>query len=517
MHQKFPIGIQDFRKLRKEGFVYIDKTRLIHQLVTTGHYYFLSRPRRFGKSLLVSTIKELFSGDKALFQGLWIENNWDWNTKYPVIHLKMSQIDYQSNGLYEGLNKEMQRIGTELGIDLQEHTLKNRFSELIQKAAQSGPVVILMDEYDKSIIDNLENPVLAEANQDVLKQFYSILKDADPHIRFMLVTGVSKFSKVSIFSDLNNLEDITLSAPLHDLTGITQDELNRHFNPEITEIATNTNTSEADLKDTIRQWYNGYSWGGKERLYNPFSILSFFKNQQFNNFWFETGTPSFLVELIRTAEKFELDKTEYTALLGLSEFDPKNPNFKTVLFQTGYLTIDQINLPEGWCQLKYPNKEVKDSLEQLLLAAYRYTPANEALPIILQLRNAFNNQNIEAVIELINASFASIPYPLWQGATELHYHALVHLTFSLLGAYIQSEVSSSKGRCDAIIKTDQTIYALEFKLDESADIALKQIQDQGYLTPYLHLPVNKVAIGINFSSKNKNVKEWKTQQLTTPN
>ncbi|MDX2281797.1 MAG: AAA family ATPase [Saprospiraceae bacterium] len=368
MNQKYPIGIQDFRKLRKEGFVYIDKTRLIHQLVTTGHYYFLSRPRRFGKSLLVSTIKELFSGDKALFQGLWIENNWDWNTKLPVIHLKMSQIDYQSNGLYQGLNQELQRIGTDLGIQLTEETLKNRFSELIQKAAQAGPVVILMDEYDKSIIDNLENPALAEKNQDILKQFYSILKDADPHIRLMLVTGVSKFSKVSIFSDLNNLEDITISAPLHDITGITQEELNRHFSAEIAEIATNNSTSETDLKDTIRQWYNGYSWGGKDRLHNPFSILSFFKNQQFNNFWFETGTPSFLVELIRTAEKFELDKTEYTALLGLSEFDPQNPNFKTVLFQTGYLTIDQINLPEGWCQLKYPNKEVKDSLEHLVVS-----------------------------------------------------------------------------------------------------------------------------------------------------
>ncbi|MEZ4962734.1 MAG: AAA family ATPase [Saprospiraceae bacterium] len=507
--KKYPIGIQDFRKIIEGGYVYVDKTRIIHQMISTGNYYFLSRPRRFGKSLMLSTIKEMFLGSKELFKGLWIENNWDWDKRHPVLHFSFSNLGVKTLGLTEAIHQMLLSNAAAQGIELQSSGIELRFRELVQKTSnQLGPVVILIDEYDKPIIDNLGQPEKAEENRSILKQFYSVVKDSDPYIRLFLLTGVSKFSKVSIFSDLNNLEDITLIISYNELLGINQLELEQHFGPELEEIALQQNTEKPALVEKIKDWYNGYNWGGSQRVYNPFSLLSFFKNQQFNNFWFETGTPTFLVELIRQKGDFTLDQDEYTSLLTLSQFEISNLDYKTILFQTGYLTIETINFLEGWCRLRYPNKEVKDSLLQFLLAAYRYTHTGEALPTVLQLKNAFVSNDLEKVVSLINSSFATIPSDLWKGATELHYHALVHLTFSLLGSYIQSEVNSSKGRCDAIVKTGDHIYALEFKLDKSAEAALQQIFDKQYLAPYAHLPQRKVAVGINFSSEQKKVGEY---------
>ena len=505
--QNLPIGIQDFREIRENDYLYVDKTALLYQL-SAGKYYFLSRPRRFGKSLLVSTLKELFSGSQELFKGLWIEDKWNWEISHPVIHLKISSIDYQSLGLYEALSKEIGKIASELGFLLKEVNLKDRFRELIKNAAKDKKVVILVDEYDKPIIDYLGDSAKTKENKAVLKEFYSVIKDADPYIRFLFITGVSKFTRVSIFSDLNNLDDLTLHPKYTTLCGITQSELEDYFAESVAEMA----LQQPSIKEDIRTWYNGYSWDGIHKVYNPFSLLRFMNTRSFQNFWFETGTPTFLIELMRQKGVYELENQPYTSLLTLSEFDVDDLNFQTVLFQTGYTTLESINFMESWCRLRYPNKEVEVSLRQFLLSTYRYTHPSDALPLVLQLRQALNTKNITEVVSIINTAFSTIPYDLWRGASELHYHALVHLTFSLLGTYMQSEVHSSKGRCDALVQTPQYIYAFEFKLDESADIALQQIEDEGYLMPYNQHIQEKIAIGINFSSEKKCVEDFKVKE-----
>ena len=330
--QNLPIGIQSFKEIRNRNYLYVDKTEQIYSLLS-GTYYSLSRPRRFGKSLLLSTIKEIFEGSQDLFKGLWIADKWDWSQKHPVIHLKISSIDYQRLGLYEALSKEMSEIALEFGVTLQETALKGKFKELIKKVSERGQVVILVDEYDKPIIDYLGDSAKTKENKDILKEFYSIVKDADPYIRFLLITGVSKFTKVSIFSDLNNLNDLTLHPKYTTLLGITQSELEHYFAVPLIEMG----ETNAHIKDDIKKWYNGYSWDGVNKVYNPFSLLRFMEARSFQNFWFEKGTPTFLIELIKKNGIFQLENQSYTSLLTLLEFDADNLNFQTILFQTGYI------------------------------------------------------------------------------------------------------------------------------------------------------------------------------------
>jgi len=511
-NRNYPIGIQDFRKIREGDYHYIDKTELIFQLLTKGSYYFLSRPRRFGKSLLLSTIKEIYSGSRDLFTGLWIENQWNWAQQHLVIHLKFSSINYQKLGLYAALSEEIVSIAQSFSIELLHLELKDQFRELLEKMGSTQKVVLIIDEYDKPIIDYLDNPEKALENRSLLKQFYSVIKDADPFIEFMLITGVSKFSKVSIFSDLNNLKDLTLNVRFNNLVGITQAELLHQFSGRINDIAESQSLSSDELIKKIKYWYNGYRWGGKDTIYNPFSLLNYLQDGQFNNYWFETGTPTFLVELLRQEGNFNLDEQGFASLLALSSFDIEQINTQTVLFQTGYLTINDLNFEEGWCTLHYPNKEVKASLEQLLMDAFRYGNG-KSLPLILQLRQALLGHNLEEVMTIINAAFSSIPYDLWRGATELHYHALVHLTFSLLGNYLQSEVHSAKGRCDALVQTPSHIYAFEFKLDESAEVAMQQILNKGYLEPYQLDKRKKIAVGVNFLAEDRKVGEFVSKEI----
>lgn len=505
--KNLPIGLQSFQEIRRRNYLYVDKTEQIYPLLT-GKYYFISRPRRFGKSLLLSTIKEIFEGSQELFKGLWMEDKWDWSQKHPVIHLKMSSIDYQRLGLYEALSKEMSEIASEFGVTLQETALKGKFKELIKKVSQQGQVVILVDEYDKPIVDYLGDSAKTTENKAILKEFYSIIKDADPYIRFLLIIGVSKFTKVSIFSDLNNLDDLTLHPHYSSLCGITQTELEQYFAETISELS----VSNPDIKEEIKTWYNGYSWDAVNRVYNPFSILRFMSTKSFQNFWFETGTPTFLVEVVTKQRQFNFSEVQ-SGLSGLSDFNTENINPTTLLFQTGYLTIKEYNPKFQLYTLGYPNEEVRSSLLQYLIGAYRFDNASESTPLVVQLYKAVHEKNIEDIITIINTAFATIPYDLWRGASELPYHALVHLTFSLLGTYMQSEIHSAKGRCDTLVQTPQYIYAFEFKLDENADIALQQIEDKGYLTPYRQQSQQKIAIGINFSSEKKCVEGYKVREF----
>jgi hypothetical protein len=505
----YPIGIQDFRKIRENSYHYIDKTELIHALLTQGNYYFLSRPRRFGKSLLLSIIKEIYQGSRKLFEDLWIADRWDWDKRHPVVHIKFAKSDYQGLGLAQAIFNELDKSAAELGVTLSKATFKERFEELLVITNRThGRVVLLVDEYDKPIIDYLEDQEKAKENREILKQFYSVLKDADPHLEFVFITGVSKFSKVSIFSDLNNLNDLTLHPKYSTLLGITPEELERYFGEQLTEMEEKT----PDIRHLVRQMYNGYSWDGQHSVYNPFSILNFLGSGALRNYWFETGTPTFLIELMREAGRFVWEEDEIVALLDLASFDLERIDPATILFQTGYLSITELNEPEGWCTLNYPNREVRASLEQLLLGAYQYQTGS-GLPGVIRLRKALEQNDLEQVVAVINTSFSAIPSDLWKGATELHYHALVHLTFSLLGNYLKSEVNSSLGRCDAIVQTATHIYAFEFKLEQSAAIAIQQIINKNYLGPYQLDARQKVAVGINFTREKRGVTEFDWKRL----
>ncbi|MFZ4633809.1 MAG: AAA family ATPase [Saprospiraceae bacterium] len=496
---KYPIGIQDFRKIREEDFVYIDKTEQIFRVLQNGQYFFLSRPRRFGKSLLLSTLKELYSGQKALFEGLWIEDQWDWDDTHPVIWLKFSSQGTDTLGLEKAIHHMLEEVALGLGVRLPETSYDQKFKSLIQQTGQEKKVVLLVDEYDKPIIDYLDDLEQAEANRAVLKNFYSVIKDSDPYIELVFITGVSAFSKVSIFSELNNLENLTLSRFAYTLLGITQKEIERFFPEQL---------KKAD-QEKMKTWYNGYSWGGEERLYNPFSLFRFFKEEHsFQNFWFETGTPTFLIKEMRKHRYYDVEQAEASPEQ-LTNFHADALDPISVLFQTGYLTIDHFDETYQQYILRYPNQEVRFSMQQHLLLVYQEKYPGNALAPVVAIAKALAVGDIEQVVTTLNAAFASIPYDLWQKENEHFYHALVHLIFSLLGVYIRTEVHTARGRCDALVENERYIYAFEFKLDGSAEAALQQIQEKGYLAPYQGSPKEKVAVGINFSTEQKAVEEWK--------
>ncbi len=506
--RKYPIGLQDFRKIREGGYLYVDKTRLIHTLIESGSYYFLSRPRRFGKSLLLSTIKEIFSGDKELFKGLWIADNWNWEQKHPVIHLGLSRIDYQQFGLYEALSREMDKLAKEKGLQLESEGLKGKFEELIVKASRSGKVVILIDEYDKPIIDYLDDIPKVEENRAVFKSFYSVLKDSDEYIRLLLITGVSRFTKVSIFSDLNNLRDITLSPQYATLAGITQAELEVNFIPEIQELQQMNPT----ILEDIKTWYNGYSWNAVDTVYNPFSLLNFMTDRQFRNYWFVTGTPIFLIEQIKKKGEFKFEGIR----LGenaLGNLNIENISPAPLLFQTGYLTIKEYDPGTRTYQLDYPNSEVKESFLDALLSAYRYALPNDSMAVTGDLRVALQENDIPQVIKELNIIIDTIPYDHWKADSESIFHIIVHLTFTKIGMDVRSEVHSSHGRCDVIVQTATHIYAIELKLNGTARKALDQVTKKGYLRSYQADPRKKIAVGINFSSEKRAVKDYLVKEL----
>lgn len=505
--KKYPIGIQDFRKLREGGYLYVDKTEVIYQLLASGQYYFLSRPRRFGKSLLISTLKYLFQGERELFEGLWIEGKHDFEP-HPVLHFSFSALGYKDIGLEAGLHQALDNKAREAGFSLSQKGIGPRFQELISQLAKRGrKVVLLIDEYDKPLVDYIGQPEQAEINRDILKNFFSIIKDADPYLRFFLITGVSKFSKVSLFSDLNHLRDITLVEQFEAIAGYTQAELETSFEPDIERLAQKTGKSTDELKEEIRLWYNGYSWGTETRLYNPFSILNLFASERFANYWWETGTPTFLIKKLRDEFHYNLDQLEAGQVM-FESFTIHDLNWLALLFQTGYLTIRNYDPAEGLYTLGYPNREVKDTMHQHLLAAFRETTKTDSLPLLIKIKRALEKGDLERLIELVNILFSTIPFQIFLQKQEAFFHALLHLAFSGIGLLVQSEVSTAKGRVDTIVHTQSRIYVMEFKLDASAASALDQIREKRYGSPFLSQGKEVIALGVNFSSAKKEVAEW---------
>lgn len=513
-----PIGVQSFAFMREPNALYVDKTQYVYQLVTNqSKYYFLSRPRRFGKSLLLSTLKAFFLGRQDLFEGLWIADKVEKWEKYPVLHFDMSNLDTYDQTLYKSLVEELTYKAKDFGLTLQSDVPKTMFKELIQKLHEKTgkPIVILVDEYDKPIHDFLDNIEQAEKNRQTLRNFYGVIKSMGEYIRFCFLTGVSRFSKMSVFSELNHLRDITLEEDFAGMLGYTQEELEANFTEHLEAVAKRRDTTLEELMPIVKQWYNGYSWDGQTFVYNPFSIMNFCVDKSFYNYWFDTGTPTFLTKLLHKNFEYDFDELKVEQF-GLSSTSIEQLDWKALLFQTGYVTIKKINYQSERSQyiLAYPNTEVRDALLQYLLMEFnRNQQLSDVMPRTYKLIEALETYDIEEFIRIFNTLFASIPYEIFIADKEAYYHAIVFISLQIVGLNVQAEVSQAKGRADAVIHLDNDIYILEFKLDESAEIALQQIKDKGYATPYLQAGKNIYLLGLNMTSKDKKITSFAQEKM----
>ena len=365
MPQKLPLGLQDFREIIEGDYKYIDKTKYIHSIASRGKFYFLSRPRRFGKSLTISTLQALYQGSKTLFKGLWIEDKWDWNKKNPVVRLSLKDINFEQRGLEDSLAERVHEVGQNHGIELKSSYARDKFRELIITLSSKGKVVVLVDEYDAPILEYLAKDIgKAYENRDLLKGFYSVLKDLDTSLELVFLTGVSKFSKIGIFSGLNNLEDLSMHPAYATMLGYTQEELETNFSEEIDIAKDILKLSREDLLEELRIWYNGYRFHQKaEKVYNPVSINSFFDRNEFYNFWFATGTPTFLVNLLKKEGTSRINLTPFNQN-GFGCLHLHRISLEIVLFQTGFLTIGEKN-EDDLVQLIFPNKEVKNTFQEM--------------------------------------------------------------------------------------------------------------------------------------------------------
>ncbi len=502
--RKLPIGIQTFREIREESYYYVDKTPYALRLLNEGKHYFLSRPRRFGKSLFLDMLKELFEGNQPLFAGLYIHDRWDWSVRYPVLRLDFGSGHFKEPGyLQENLLDQLTALERRAGVVAEARTAAGRFAYLLEvlheRAGQR--VVVLVDEYDKPILDALEAPEIARANRDLLRGLYAVIKVSDAHIKFTFLTGVSKFSKVSLFSGLNNLTDITLDPSYSALCGYTDDDLNTVFAPELPGLD----------RDEIRRWYNGYSWRGAEKVYNPFDILLLFKNREFGAYWFETGTPTFLIQTLvdRAVSALALDNLLSSDDL-LSTFDVGDIATEALLFQTGYLTIHQTEPRFGqmFYRLGYPNREVQQSLNASLLShlAGRSSRLVEHRARLYDLLLVNDFAGLEV---LFKAFFASIPYQ-WHTKNPIadyegYYASVFYSYFASLGLDLVVEDSSSHGRLDMAVLFNGNVYLFEFKVvAATTGSAMTQLQARAYADKYRARgePIHLIAVEFNRQSRN---------------
>ena len=524
--KKLPIGIQSFVKIREDDFYYVDKTRMVAELAGKGGgYFFLSRPRRFGKSLFLDTLRQAFLARKVLFQGLYLENNWDWGTKYPVILVSFGAgVHRNIEELQETMRVILKRHAEEYQVSLENTALKDRFFELIQRLSEKHgqKVVILIDEYDKPILDQIDRPEIAIEIREELKNLYSVIKDADEFLKFVFITGVSKFSKVSLFSGLNNLHDITLDTVAANICGYTHEELLGVFAERLDGV---------DL-ERVRQWYNGYNFLG-DKVYNPFDVLLFLDSKEFRNYWFETGSPGFLIKLI-AKNKYSIPDLEHIEASEslLSSFDIDRINLETILFQAGYLTIQE-RLRKGnrfTYRLIYPNLEVKSSLTDYVLDYLTQLPAAK-VEYQNRLYDLLMAADLSGLKDLFHAFFASIPFD-WYRKNELsgyeaYYASIFYCYFTALGLDVTAEEMTNRGRIDMAVRLDGRVFILEFKvveIDRAGKKAIEQIKERRYWERYQTAGAGHCAcpeiylVGVEFSSKDRNITrfDWERMQDTPP-
>ena len=510
---KYPIGIQDFESLRNNGYEYVDKTELIYKLVQEGTYYFLSRPRRFGKSLLMSTLAAYFSGKRELFHGLAIDKlEKDW-TVYPVLHLDLNTDKYDSQEVLESrLNLFLSHWEQQYGRNPNEVTFAQRFEGIISRVAtkEGKAVVILVDEYDKPMLQAINNDKLQTAYRNTLKAFYGALKTQDRYIRFALLTGVTKFGKVSVFSDQNNLTDISMDESYDTLCGITEEEMHRYFEEGIQKLADRYDISYEEACARLKKRYDGYHFVEYGTgVYNPFSLLSTFRANKFGSFWFETGTPTFLVQLLQRENFYLPDLTQQQVSADmLNSIDAMDRNPIPVIYQSGYLTIKDYDEEFKVYTLGFPNEEVKYGFLKSLFPEYIPSAVPGSGKDIFTLRRFLLAGDTESIHEVLTALFASIPYTAKDAPFEHYFQTVVYLVFTLLGQYVHAEVHSSRGRADCVLETDKFVYIFEFKVDKSAQEALEQIEAKGYAAPYGADERQLFKIGVNFDSESRSLSEW---------
>jgi len=503
-----PIGIQTFEKIRNSNYYYVDKTMFVKKL-EDGGYYFLSRPRRFGKSLFLDTLKEAFSGNKELFKGLYLYDNWNWEKRYPVITINFtSGVMSSSQLLKKNIHHILETNAKRYELNLEEKEVINiKFEELITKIHQKHnmPVVVLVDEYDKPILDAIENIEVARENREILKDFYSVLKGMDPYLKLVFLTGVSRFSKVSIFSGLNQLNDITIDPNFATVCGYTQSELESVFEDRLKDFD----------KEKIKVWYNGYNWLG-ERVYNPFDILLLFDKKTFKPYWFETGTPTFLIKMFMKNRYYipELENLEVGDEI-LSNLDVDNIRLENLLFQAGYLTIKEFLEEDGVYILSYPNLEVRKSLNNAFLF-YLDFDASKITKTELNIKQILKEKNIDKLKDAIYTFFASIPHDWYRkndiDSYEGFYASIVYALFNGAGLNVIAEDNTNKGQIDLSVFNQDSVYIVEFKVveDKEEDLALKQIKEKRYYEKYKGKYQEIYLIGIEFSKKDKNIVgfEW---------
>ena len=506
--KKLPIGIQTFEKLREGDYLYVDKTQLVYNLTHSGgNYYFLSRPRRFGKSLLLSTLKAYFEGKKNLFEGLAIMDlEHDWK-QYPVLHLDLNTGDYTSvEGLWDMFRSHISRWETSSGIQPKGDTLPMRFANIINSLQD---VVILVDEYDKPLLQTMEDVELQDRFRTILKSMYSVLKTCDAHIRFALLTGVSRFSHVSIFSDLNNLTDITLNNAYATICGITEDELRTAFAEHITNMANQQGTTFDDILVELKRMYDGYHFtASMVDVYNPFSLLNAFYCGEMRSFWYQTGTPTFLIKRLEN-NQIEIPDLSNGKIVAnsLADTDNVGDNWLALFFQTGYLTIKGYNKITQSYRLGFPNREVEEGFVKSLIPHYTQRNVQQTSSFIEGAYEALMGGDPEEFLRQMQIFLAGVPYELVR-PDENYYQTVVYLLCRLTGFYTQAEYHTSWGRIDMVLQTNDYIYIFEFKIDLPAKVGARQIEERDYALPFAADPRKLFKVAVSFNTEKRNIDEW---------
>ena len=527
---KYPIGVQTFDKIIEGGYLYIDKTGFVHDLATNYSYVFLSRPRRFGKSLLSSTIHSYFAGEKELFNGLKAgEMRKEW-TKHPVFHFDMSTAKHMGEEkLLSELNLKLLEYERIYGKVAEETEVNQRFLGLVQRAVeQTGEkAVIIIDEYDAPLLDVMNDQERLDPMRQIMRNFYSPIKSLDPYLRFVFITGITKFAQLSIFSELNNLMNISMLPEYSAICGISKSEIDSEMREPVLRLAERLGFSFEEARGLLKDNYDGYHFSEEsEDIYNPFSLMKALAAQRIGSYWFESGTPTFLMERMREERMDETLLDRMSEIAG-SDFDI-SPEATTsvlpLLYQAGYLTIKGYNQEDCSYTLGYPNREVREGFMKGLLANYKNAEGMSA-SFVLQFNRALKDNDIDGALERMESFLAGIPYDL-DNKSEKHFQTIIYLIFSLLGYYTQAEVKSAIGRADAVCRTKDRIYVFEFKVDGSAEEALRQIDEKGYLIPYrFKCPDARedastgsatsktlVKVGVNISTQTRTIESWKISE-----
>ena len=509
----FPIGVQTFDDIVSDNYLYVDKTGYVHDIATTYKYVFLSRPRRFGKSLLSSTFHCYFEGKKELFEGLKAgEMKKEW-TRHPVFHFDMSSAKHKDETqLLEELDKKLYIYEQIYGRGEKDVNVNQRLEGLVTRSfEQTGErAVIIIDEYDAPLLDVMNDKRRLEPLRYIMRNFYSPIKSLDPYLRFVFITGINKFAQLSIFSELNNLQNISMMPEYSAICGISQSEMETNMREQIQALADEQGISYEEALEGLKDNYDGYHFSYRsEDIYNPFSLIKSLNEKRFGSYWFDTGTPTYLYERLR---RNPIDETELDSLplVPQSDFDVSpeiSDNSLPMLYQTGYLTIKSYDTRMQLYTLGYPNKEVKIGFTRGLLNEYP-SKAATASGFVAHFYAAMDSQDINLAMEKLQTYLAGIPNDL-ENKSEKHYQTIIYLIFSLLGFYIRTEVKTATGRADAICRTDNGIYVFEFKVDGSAEDALKQIDEKGYMLPYRFEDGKRlVKVGVNISSQTRTVEKW---------